>query len=170
MEVAEAVCKRTPTASLECRRPDLHRRHALLLHAELRRGDRGEVDDAAPLARAAVGDGHVDLAAVALVRDLDDRAERQLAVRGGELLAVHRLAARRLVAVQLAAVPGGEATLDLRLRLGRRRFARRGPGRNRHGGSRAQQDNERGGGAGPAPRHASPRRRLHAINRTLSHR
>ena len=72
-----------------------------------------EVDDAVLRHRPAVVDRHQHFSPVATVRHLDHRAERKGAVRGGEALLVHDLAARGLAAVEFAAVPGSKATFGL---------------------------------------------------------
>src|SRR5258708_34900845 len=93
---------------LLARHPHLDAGFAGAVDAELPRGFLGEVDRPA-VAGAAIVDPHGDRAAVPRVGHPQFGLEGQRGMGGGQFAAVEALAARRAAALQLAAVPRGDA-------------------------------------------------------------
>jgi hypothetical protein len=92
--------------------PHLDEARALGREPQLGGGYPGKVDHAVADERAAVRDPHHDAAAVIEVRHPCVRGERKLLVRGGHGEHVVGLAIGRALAVEVLAVPGGDAGLD----------------------------------------------------------
>src|SRR6185312_6510331 len=83
----------------------LDRRDAHAQHPELTRGAAREVDDEAVRDRSAIVDLHADVAAVVGAAHFEPGAERERAVRGGELRGIEDFAARGVIAREGRAVP-----------------------------------------------------------------
>ena len=95
----------------------LHAGAAVVDIAELVRGEIGKIDHPAVQERAAIVDPHHDAAAVLEVGDPGVARQRQRRMRSGHAVHVVALAGRRLLAMEFAAVPGGDALLHERRAL-----------------------------------------------------
>src|SRR5579883_3255037 len=92
---------------------DRHGGEAGFLHAEQLRRLLGKVDDAARDIGTAIGDRHLDRAAILQIRHPRLGAERQAAMRGGEASLIEALAAGGEPAIEARPVPGGRADLAI---------------------------------------------------------
>src|SRR5438445_3894691 len=100
---------------------DAHAHRARSNHAEPARGRARHVDHPAAREGTAVVDADADRTAVGEIGDEHPRAERQRAMRGGELLPIEALAAGRRTTLEV--VPGRKAHLDARWFLPEERAA-----------------------------------------------
>ena len=93
----------------------------VLEHVELARRRVGKIDDAAVLERPAIVHAHDHAAAVAQVRDLHVRRQRQRLVRGGHRVHVVALAVGRRCGMKARPIPGRDAALGVALGRSRAR-------------------------------------------------
>ena len=92
---------------------DAHRSGTAIAEAELVGGGFAEIDDPAAVERAAIVDGHLDLAAGALVGDHELGAEGEGAMRRGHGVFVEDFSRGGLLPVEAGTVPGGAAALGI---------------------------------------------------------